>query len=303
MAYKAWNGFNGSWSTASNWTSSGAPNYGDTVSIGKGTVSAWGGYILGENISLSNAGPTPSPMDDTVGILSLRNTQLYSNLSVGQGYANLHGILNIIGYDHSTQTISVGSVHACAQLDIDINHNSAFFNDGTINPGGYLNINAADSSSNFVNNGTVNSALGKTTIGANTIGNGTFNLAGNFQYGQDTLEFKGTVGPSIHVNLTDAQSILELDHPMTFQGQISFTPPTGYQSPTPNWPATEELYLPNTPVTSETFSAHELTLYNGASTVAHLNVAGDYTAANFKFSAHTGGGTDITFVPPTVGHV
>jgi len=294
---RTWFGGTGDYTNPANWSPAGVPQPGDAAFIRSGTADVTGITVSGVNIALSGAGPSPAT-DATVGTLSLTNARLDSNLGIGQGFAFLHGVVDVNGFVQSTQTISVGSVHGAAQLDIDVARHSTFENDGTIRPGGFLNINAADQTSRFINNGTFGSALGRTFIGPHVSGRGTFTLAGDPQYGPDTLEFESSVGAGTTVNLTTLETTLQLDQPMQFHGEITFsTPNPSWDFHNPAFPQTQVIALPNTTVTSETFANHELRLFDMNRMVAHLDIAGDYSTANFAITARVGGGTDVTFVP------
>jgi hypothetical protein len=179
--------------------------------------------------------------------------------------------------------INIGSASNIAVGNIDIGVASTFINLGTV-------VDHAGSAMNFVgepgdqvqNQGTIYVA-GTGEILAQVTGNGTIDIAGTAT-SHASLWSDMTVGSGQHINL-GVDSTLSLSAPMGMLAAIHMVA------------ASAQIDLTNASVTSMAYSNNELTLHNGALTVAVLHILDGGNVTNFHV-AEVGSTAVLTHTAP-----
>ncbi len=185
MVARTWNG--GAGNDASNpndWSPAGAPQPGDSLTIGSGTIDVSGNDLAGDTLSVSPY--TASGGSEVADIAT--NGPATLDLSVLLGTANV--------------TVAPGSV---LTLNAQVN-------------AGYLNVSGGTLS--FI--GTSSFDAYKTVLSDRLTGNGTLDLYGGNATGA-FLEVNGPVGSGLTFNISSngaGDAGLQIDHPGKFHGDI-----------------------------------------------------------------------------------
>jgi hypothetical protein len=132
------------------------------------------------------------------------------------------------------------------------------------------------------NNGTIEAASGVVTSMYGVAGKGTLEVGAT---GTLSLQNGALAGQTL--DFLAATGLVELDHPLSFFGQIvgfhagdiiDLTKPTGFAE------------------TGYSYSGGVLTIMDGSATVASLHFQGNYTTSDFSLGADGHGGLYLTFV-------
>ena len=309
MTTKTWFGGTSYFNDPNDWSPPGVPQGGDTAVISMGTVKLHSHLLSGVSFQIGSAVENNAPPPSEKPVLDLRNVKLNSEIGfpISKGQDFYAGI-RVSGVVQSAGDIGLlGGRSSPDHLQVYMSRYSLLVNSGTITLGdrSTFDIKAAKDEAAFINTGTVLTSGGMTLIESPVVGNGRFEVEGDFLYGfTGRLTFAQDVAPGTHVDLSaTGSSVLTLDKPCEFLGDITLSAvpshvPPGVLTPGVKGPNYNEIDLPNTVATSETFANNQLNLFNGEELVAKLNIIGDLTSANFALRPLSSGGTAIEYIPP-----
>jgi hypothetical protein len=282
-----WFGGTGRFDNPHDWSPPGVPQSGETAIINTGTVVFRNERVSGVSFTLHGISQADQP------VLKLRNVDLQSYISlsgqISPPVSAFYGELLVSGLVDSSGNISLGSGRgpgAGGNLTVDIKPNSVFVNTGTITLDlASFTVTGAKHNAVFVNDGTVVDFGLRVRIDTPVIGTGTFQQPPTI-FSTD-FTFGDSVGSGITVDLHSLgqPSVITIDKPMKFLAAIQ-----GFGEGLPN-----SIDLPNTAVTSESFSDNHLKLFDQDRLVADLNIIGDFTTNQFVLRQDGTGGTQITF--------
>ncbi len=287
MTTETWSGGAGRFNDPNNWSPAGVPQPGDTAVVEAGTVKFRGEAVHGVVFSLQGTS------SDNPVVLDLRNTWLDSDLTepyLGLGGPSYYTDIKVSGVVLSTGDITFSPRYSPGFTTMELRHDSAFVNAGTINTGTTWDVNPSGSNTLFVNAGTV-SVSNQTRVNVPVTGGGEFDVQGTPIAGA-TLEFGDRASADVTVNLVGFNGSLVLDHPAEFLGGIHLN--------AANYQEEEFIGLPNDNVNSVSFADNKLSLFGADGLIAKLNVIGDYQTSEFGVSSRAGGGTEITYAIPFV---
>ena len=215
----------------------------------------------------------------------------------GSSTLNVGGVLTVGGYGQIGGFSASGTVDAKGLTNngtIDLYNTSTLDVDGdattsgTINDGGAIEVTAGHAFTVAGGTTTITGALDAATVDVNggaldftkaltaASGTGDFDVGGT-----GVLEFGGAVDGSHTVDFTSTSGVLELAAPGAFAPTIE------------NFSEGDKIDLLNTAVTGLSYANGVLTVSDGATTVATLNLQGAYTSADFIDPTDNNGGTDI----------
>jgi hypothetical protein len=206
------------------------------------------------------------------------------------GLQTRYGTIDINGtvVSKGTMTIGGGRFTGGADLTINIRGGATLLSDGpiTVDLAG-VTIKGGTFEANTVTN------FGEIMTIDSDVTGGTF-LAPPTTF-ESGFHFGESVAAGTHVVLSGLAMPQEviIDKPLQFLAEID-----GFDMGSPN-----TIDLPNTrfdKLTSETFADNHLELFQDKKLVADLNIAGDFTIANFTFAADSSGGTLIRFTHPAI---
>ena len=231
---RAWlGGSNNQASNPNDWSPTGAPAPGDTLSIAANAaaIGVSGNDLAGDTLTLTGDG-------DVAYFYAADATVLVQNITRGDSSAPIAENLNLYGTNSLTFIAAQGnnpnvdpdgdggSVDAVNMAEGAVWNGTFTLNRSMSIHWGYigskLTINGAQGSV-FNNDGT--STVGDSaTIGVNVSGTGSFNFAPDAFSPTSTLEFKGSVSAGQTVAMsTLQQDTLILDNPAAFAGTIALT--------------------------------------------------------------------------------
>lgn len=233
MVARKWlGGGSNSASSPQDWSPTGRPQPGDTLSIsGSGgqpyTMFVQRVDLAGDVLSIGGANPTINMSRQaivTVGEIAFSNATF--NLSQNS-ILNIQEVVQaaltvkVVGDDNARFTLGVGSSGT-----VDIARNSTWH--GTFTIGSFsvpsLTVNGAAGTA-FDNSGTSEvEALSKTTINANVVGNGEFDVHSPIEFAKGVGSGQSVLISSLH---DFDQGIVKIDQPRKFLGSITmeFLPP------------------------------------------------------------------------------
>ena len=299
-----WNGTDGSYTDAANWTPEGVPLYGGGASavIQSGTVTLSDTKPNDIVISLASRTEDGQPnfvLDNAAfgpGVL----LPLVSAANALPGGAPDLGFatLTVDGYDTNEGRISLGGSQTNPDfLTVAISPYSQLNQEGTINVfnGSRLRVTGTDQAPATLNNdGTIGLGGGFATISADVIGSGTIAFL-PFPTGSGSVEFGGGVAATQHVAFSPTSPAqLRIDDPAAFHGVID-----GFQG-SPGGPgAFYTVTLADTQATGTYFAqitpdAGALLVLNGQEVVRALTVTGTHAPNSFGFFNNPDGSTTLT---------
>lgn len=248
MAHLNWiGGGNNKASNPKDWSPTGAPQPGDSLTIAAGTMNIAGSDLAGDYLSLSLGGPFPYRGPITLNLtkdavlnegldpygagasvtFNLSDSTL--NLVADAVYfGSINPVINIKHHDTFHYSVGAGSGGT-----INLLPNATWNGDiyvhalGNHDYGGDIAVNGARHAS-FDNHASEIDS-GHTTINADVIGIGSFGMGLKASYGGHpaTLEFSGAVGPGQTIYMSDAAHsnntglLLKLDKPTAFHGSVT----------------------------------------------------------------------------------
>jgi len=289
MTDKTWFGGTGSFTDARDWSPTGVPAAGDSITLGTGTLEVKDQNLLDIPLTMGSFYGATLDLDDSI----LGNVGLTS-IPAPSGELGGEHTINVSGIAVTAGTITTDGDIGDATT-INIGNHSSLLNIGTVDItpdfGGTLIINGSHGSL-VTNDGLIEvyGGPGATiTIGSNVVGFGTIELGVAAQQMFDTptgtAEFKGSVGAEQTFKFsgdgtTESHVTLQIDMAEAFKATIA------------DFTKTDTIDLRNTTVTSDRFNDGVLILNDGCDPVAHLHFAGSYTTGDFTTQA-VGGDTLI----------
>ena len=290
MTDKNWFGGTGSFTNASDWSPSGVPVAGDTITLGTGVLEVSDRSLFGIPVTMgSYYGATLALTDAILGNVGL------TTVPTPTGQITGHHTFDVSDYTVFAGTISTnlsGGQEFSDATTINIGTNGVLLNIGNIEltpqEGETLTVNGAHGAL-LVNDGLIEAESGPgadVKIGANVAGFGTIELGVGapmmFSSQSGTAEFGGSVGAAQTFKFSGASGatasdlLLKIDIASAFAGTIA------------NFTNTDTIQLAGTTVTSDSFSNGVLTLNDGSRPVAHLHFAGSYTTSDFTTQVVSG---------------
>ena len=213
-----------------------------------------------------------------------------SALTIGGTLTN-GGYLQIGGYSASG-TVNAQGLANTGRIDIinasTLDVSGPASSSGTINIGGSLDVTGGNAFTITGGATNVSGALAAATIDitgglldfsdaiTSASGTGNFEIAGN-----GVLDFGAAVDAGHVIDFTSTAGVLDLGAPGQFAATIA------------NFSEGDKIDLLHTVVTGVSYASGVLTVLNGASTVATLNLAGNYSSADFIHPSDGSGGTYI----------
>ena len=281
MTTKTWDGSNNTFTTAADWSPSGAPQPGDTAVINAGTVGIANATLNGLVIDLNGTAGSAPALDLSDSALGA-DSQLVANADGGVTTINAAGavlnagLISFTGPSDARFTTSLinGSDGSPAVL-----HNT-----GSIAAiGASPNFVTTDAGQTLANDGAISvwnpsNDVQFAIIGPAITGNGSIMLDA---YAQAELVHDVGAGQTVQFfNNGIGNSSLQLDDPADFHGTIA------------GFAATDTITLRNTPFTSFNYAATDagsgvLTLTDNGATVASLAFTGSYQTSDFNLGFGT----------------
>ncbi len=283
----SWNGNNGSYTDATQWTPEGIPLYGssDSALIESGTVIL--SNTAPNNVTVTLAGLSaetqPNLVLDNAAIGPSAQLILVPTAFTGDGYSTL----TIQGYDTNYGTIDVSDTNFSETATIAIAPYSQLNQEGTINVGTSrqaLQITrSSDAPATLNNDGDINIRGGRAIISADVIGSGTINfIAGDVELG-------GGVSSDQHISFSPS-AFLRIDDPSAFHGIIDGFSDAGASITLANTQATGAFFAQITP------DSGALLILNGLEVVDALTVTGAHASDAYRASSGPVG--SITYIKP-----
>ena len=304
-----WNGNDGSYTDATQWTPEGVPLYdnGDTAVIQSGTVTL--SNAAPDNITIFLGGTNAATQPDLV----LNNAALGPDVQLlltpftprqAPGFETI----TVQGYDTNYGTISYGQsygdliIGGPENATIAIAPYSQLNQEGRIDAGSSLRITgSSDAPATLNNDGTIDVSGGSIAISADVIGSGTIAFEGGplVPFGTGLVEFGGGVSASQHISLSGPDSVysaanLRIDDPSAFHGVIDrFLSASQARITLANTQATGAFFAQVTP------DSGALLLLNGQQVVDALTVTGAHATNAYGVSSNADGSTTIMPVSST----
>ena len=298
-----WNGNDGSYTDATQWTPEGVPLYGssDSAVIQSGTVTL--SNFAPNNITIflggTNAATQPDLVLDNAALGPNARLDLfqpttgnplgYATITV-QGYDTNYGLIDNLAQPFSPETATI-AIAPYSQLN----------QEGVISvgPGPTLQVTGnGDAPATLNNDGAINVNGGSIAISTDVTGSGTIAFASppGGPFGSGSVELGRGVSSSQHISFASpgGEGNLRIDDPLAFHGVIDgFAAP--YSSITvANTQATGAFFAQITPASGA------LLLLNGQQVVDALTVTGAHASNAYGVSSNADGSTTITpvFPPP-----
>jgi len=252
MVTRVWiGGGSDSANNPADWSPTGAPQPGDSLSMSAGTINVTAGSLAGDSLSL--VPPAIAPFDATINL---------TNSAVSLGVGNQSFAIQAIGAASAT---FVGGNGVGLSANVMLSAASLVMT-GTV---GFIYGFDVGGTGRIVNDGTV--TLTNSTISTDVSGSGTFDLT-RYHDGPGNTEILGSVGAGLIFNLEGEggsfPANLTIDDPFTFQALIEVNPPS--------LPDTADggdtVKLAGLSATSYTFTDDLLTLFNQNDVVTRLRL-------------------------------
>jgi len=300
-----WNGADGSYTDATNWTPQDVPLYdgGASAVIQSGTVTLSNTKPNDIVIALAGRTQVGQPnlvLDNAAFGPGVVLTLVSSANALASGAPDLgFATLTVDGYDTNEGRISLGGSQINPDfLTIAISPYGQLNQEGTINVfnSSQLQVNGTDQAPATLNNdGTINLGGGYATISADVIGSGTIAFL-PFSTGSGAVEFGGGVAATQHIVFNPTSSAqIRVDDPSAFHGIID-----GFQGSPDGSPGSfYKVTLADTQATGIYFAqitpdAGALLVLNGQEVVRALTVTGTHAANSFGFFNNPDGSTTLT---------
>jgi len=305
MQFK-WNGNDGFYTDAANWTPAGVPLWdgGASALIESGTVTLSDAEPNAISITLS--GPDAATQPNLV----LDNAALGPDVSLGLTPPSTEGrfvfaafaTLTIDGYDTSQATIYVGGGRGGPGpqfLTIAIAPYGQLNQEGTINLSlGTLLVNGTGQAPATLNNDGAINVLGTAILSTDGIGSGTIAFLPNSTT-SGLIEFGGAVSATQHVSFNKyTAGGIRIDDPSAFHGVLDGF--DGFDgSPDGSLGSVYKVTLADTQATGTYFAqttpdAGVLLVLNGQEVVGALTVTGKHGPHDFGFFSSPDGSTTLT---------
>jgi len=300
-----WNGNDGAYTDAMQWTPEGVPLYdsSDSAVIRTGTV------VLSNtepnNIAISLGGVSAATQPNLVLDNAALGPDVRLGLSPSTSNTNTpvgYGTITVQGYDTNYGTISLGEANPAPEaVTITIAPYGQLNQEGTINVGisPPLRVTGSGDAPATLNNDGVINVLenGQAIISVDVIGSGTIAFT-SFPAGLGSgyAELGAGVSSNQHVSFEgNSFAALRIDDPSAFHGVID-----GFTSPT------RAVTLANTQATGAYFAqitpdSGALLVLNGQQVVDALTVSGAHPSNAYGVSNNTDGSTTLRAVFPTPG--
>ena len=298
-----WNGNDGSYTAASNWTPQGVPLYGGGASavIQAGTVTL--SNAEPNDISIALAGPSEANQPNFVLDNAAFGPGVYltlvsfANSALGQAPAVGFATITVNGYDTNEGRISLGGGKTNPDfLNIAIAPYSQLNQEGTISvfDSSQLRVSGAGEAPTTLNNdGMINVSGGSVVISTDVIGSGTIAFVSASPGFGDAVELGAGVSATQHVsfsnpNLASNRESLRIDSPSAFHGAID-----GFRD------TLDSITLANTQATGAYFAqvtpdSGALLLLNGQEVVGALTVTGAHASNAYGVSNNPDGSATVT---------
>lgn len=282
-----WNGNDGLYTDASNWTPQDVPLYGGGASavIQSGTVTLRN--TKPNDVSIALAGPNEANQPNLVLDNAAFGPGVYltlvsfANSAPGQAPAVGFATITVNGYDTNEGRISLGGGKTNPDfLNIAIAPYSQLNQEGTISvfDSSQLRVNGTDGAPATLNNdGTIIIAGGSAIISADIIGSGTLAFVSASPSFSEAAELGAGVSATQHIsfsdpNLSGTRESLRINHPSAFHGVID-----GFAD------RLDSITLANTQATGAYFAqvtpeSGALLLLNGQEVVEALTVTGTHAS-------------------------
>lgn len=200
-----------------NWSPTGAPEAGDTLIVGSGTIAVSNNDLAGNTLSVdypTNGGPTP--------LIEVNNAKLQLNAVSeveGGGLTIDASGRDQISFLQPEPTIFTPTIDLAANAKVKLTGDNSFFT---------LQFHG-DQGSRIINDGTLSYIQTGSVIDTNLAGTGTVNV-NRAHDGPATLEMNGTVARSQTFDLSsDAfHATLQIDQPNAFKGLVDVTPDSDF---------------------------------------------------------------------------
>jgi hypothetical protein len=297
-----WNGSNGSYTDATNWTPEGVPLWDDGASalIQFGTVTLSNTEPNAISITLSGTSEATQPN------LVLDNAALGPGVFLslvppgtngqfpGLGFATL----TVDGYDTNESRIFLGGQQTNPDfLTVAIAPYGQLNQEGTIGVfnSSQLKVNGTGHAPATLNNdGTIDMGGGFATISADLIGSGTIAFVAE-PTGSGSVEFGGAVAATQHITFSPISSAqVRIDNPSAFHGILD-----GFEGTPNGYPGFHTVTLADTQATGTYFAqiapdAGALLVLNGQEVVGALTVTGTHASNAYSFFNNPDGSTTVT---------
>ena len=302
-----WNGNDGSYTDASNWTPQGVPLYGGGASavIQSGTVTL--SNTKPNDVLIALAGPSETNQPNFVldnaafgpGVfLTLVSS---ANSAPGQAPAVGFATITVNGYDTNEGRISLGGGKTAPDfLNIAIEPYSQLNQEGTISvfDSSQLRVSGTDEAPATLNNdGTIIISGGSAIISTDVIGSGTIAFVSAAPSFSEAAELGAGVSAAQHISFSDpnrsgTRESLRIDDPSAFHGVID-----GFAD------QLEHITLANTQATGAYFAqvtpdSGALLLLNGQEVVGALTVTGTHASNAYGVSNNVDGSATVTPLVP-----
>lgn len=293
-----WNGNDGSYTDAAQWTPQDVPLYGGGASalIQSGTITL--SNARPDDISITLAGPDAATQPNLVLNNAALGPGVYLTLVPPGIFPRFPDVgfatITVEGYDTVEGRISLGgSKIPPDSLTIAIAPYGQLNQEGTISvlDRSTLRVSGTGDAPAILNNdGAINIGGGSAVITADVIGSGTMALL-TVPTNSASLELGGAVAATQHVtfdfNYFDVREALRIDNPTTFHGVID-----GFAD------ARDSVTLANTQATSAYFAqvtpdSGALLLLNGQEVVGALTVTGAHASNAYSVSGNADGSTTV----------
>jgi hypothetical protein len=252
MVTRVWiGGGSNSANNPADWSPTGVPQPGDSLSMSAGTIDVTGGSLAGDSLALIP--PAIAPFDATINL---------TNDAINLGVGNQSFAMQAIGAA-SPRFIGGNGVGLSANVMLSA---SSLVMTGTV---GFIYGFNVGGTGRIVNDGTV--TLTNSKIGTDVSGSGTFDLT-RYHDGPGNTEIVGSVGAGLIFDLEGEggsfPANLTIDNPFTFQALIEVNPPSLPDIAVGG----DTVKLAGLSATSYTFTDDTLTLFNQDSVVTRLRL-------------------------------
>ena len=297
-----WNGNDGSYTDATQWTPEGVPLYdnGDTAVIGAGTVTLDGAEPNDITIYLDGTSAATAPN------LVLNNAALGPNVRLDLFQPVINGPLGaatvtIQGYDTNYGTITNSSYpYTPENATITIAAYSQLNQEGVIAVGAGPTLQvtgSGDAPATLNNDGAINVGGGSIAISTDVIGSGTIGFTAASTTNPSAsgfVELGAGVSASQHISFgLSGNGTLRIDDPSAFHGVIDGFAFPGAHVVVANTQATGAFFAQVTP------DSGALLLLNGQQVVDALTVTGAHATNAYGVSSNADGSTTIMPVSST----
>ena len=297
-----WNGSNGSYTDATNWTPEGVPLWDNDASalIQSGTVTLSNAEpnAISITLSASNEAAQPNLVLDNAALgpgvlLSLVPPGIGGRLP-DLGFATI----TVNGYDTNEGRIFLGGQQTNPDfLTVAIAPYGQLNQEGTIGVfnSSQLNVHGTAQAPVTLNNdGTINMGGGFATLSADVIGSGTIAFVPE-PTGSGSVEFGGAVAATQHIAFSPISSgQVRIDDPSAFHGVLD-----GFEGTPGGYPGFHAVTLAGTQATGTFFAqitpnAGALLVLNGEEVVGALTVTGTHASNAYQFFNNPDGSTTVT---------